>query len=91
MDRLSTLSYRVLSSFGLSSNSDKSKDEASVNKVAGKYACSVLSELADAGNFDSQAVDNRSSKDDSDNASSMARELPYQRQYNCILCILKCT
>ncbi len=70
MDRLRTLSDQVLLSFGLSSDSDKSKDEERIPEVIGKQAGSGSPELAIASNtgIDSQAVDNRSSEDESDDA-----------------------
>ncbi len=84
MDRLRTLSDRMWASFGLSSNSDKSKDGESLSQVKGKHAGFGSPELADANNRDieSQAVDNRSSEDENDDALSIASEVPNQGQGN---------
>ncbi len=84
MDSLRTLSDCVLLSFGLSSNIDKSKDEERKPEVICKHAGSGSPELAIASStgLDSQAVDNRSSEDESDKAFSMASEVPYKGQGN---------
>ncbi len=84
MDGIRTLSDRVLLSFGLSSDSDKSKDEERIPEVIGKCAGSGSPALAVASNtgIDSQAVDNCSSEDESDVTFSMASEVPYQGQGN---------
>ncbi len=74
----------MLAGLGLSTDTDKSKVEESIYHYAGKRAGSGSPELADASNryIKSQAIENRSSEDDSDDAFSMASEVPYHGQGN---------
>ncbi len=84
MDRPRTLSDYMWSGLGLSSDSDKPKDEDKTTHVTGERAGSAFPELADASNRDrdSQAVDNCSSEDERNNAFSMASKVLYQGQGN---------
>ncbi len=68
MDRLRTLSDRMLVGLGLSSAIDKPKDEESTTHVADKRTASGSPELADASNrdLDLQAIEHGSSEDESD-------------------------
>ncbi len=74
----------MLAGLGLSTDTDKSMDEESISHSAGKHAGSGSPELSDASNRDtkSQAIENRSSEDESDDAFSMAGEVPHQGQNN---------